>query len=87
MAMHVRFYPHCQTLCFKVLKYPYSPDLAPSNFHFDAQAAVQGRRFTSNQEDSGAFVSRSSVFFFFFFMRECESLLADKQSVLKKQGD
>jgi histone-lysine N-methyltransferase SETMAR len=42
-----------QKLHFEVLKHPpYSPDLAPSNFHLfgPLKAALRGRRFTSDEE-------------------------------------
>jgi histone-lysine N-methyltransferase SETMAR len=71
-------------LKFDVMAHPpYSPDLAPSDYHLfgPLKEALRGRRFTSDRCVRGSLLSRKPS-----FLRASGSLCNDGPSV-EKQGD
>jgi histone-lysine N-methyltransferase SETMAR len=64
---------------------PYSPDLAPSDFHFfpTLKRTLEGRRFTTNEDDEAAVRAQDTNFYqqgFFKLMKwwdECINVGGD----------
>ena len=97
MLLHDNAHPHTvahtdemlQKLKFEVVAHPpYSPDLAPSDYHLfgPLKEALRGRRFTLDQEVKeecmcGSLLSQKS-----YFRRASGSLCSDGPSALNSKG-